>query len=154
MPNIASTSSVIDGKKMKKWFADRHMSAKTAAVECGKSPNYFYLAMNNGRISNSVLMLMEKLYFLNIDDLKPDPDPELPEIVPLKASDAYPGEIEGYDISLNVFHNKVRVGIRYQAKEIAGAYAIIKTNTEVSLLQAISYAAHMCYKFYEQGELK
>lgn len=154
MANISSSSTPIDSAKVSKWFSERGMGMRATAMDVGKSANYFYSACHAGAVSTSVLLLMEKLYGLNADDWKPDPEPELPEIVPLKAADAYPGEIEGYDISLKVFPNKVRVGVSYQGQEITGAYAIIKHNTEASLLQAISYAAHMCYKFYEQGDLR
>lgn len=37
--------------------------------------------------------------------------------------------------------------------KIDGAYARINGDTETKLIQAISYAAHMCYKQAEQREL-
>lgn len=60
---------------------------------------------------------------------------------------------EPYSVELTVKPDRVRVAIRHNGSEIYNAWSRIKSNSEVDLIQAISYAAHMCYKMAEQKSL-
>lgn len=48
---------------------------------------------------------------------------------------------------------KVVLHMYFQGTEICKAYSKVKGTRELDLMQAISYAAHMMYKFAEQKEL-
>lgn len=50
--------------------------------------------------------------------------------------------------------DRVRVGISHNGEELYSAWSRVNGDTETNLMQAISYAAHMCYKKAEQKELE
>lgn len=54
---------------------------------------------------------------------------------------------------LDVSPEKVVLHMYFQGTEICKAYSKVKGTRELDLMQAISYAAHMMYKFAEQKEL-
>lgn len=58
-----------------------------------------------------------------------------------------------YTLGLDVSPEKVVLRMYFQGTEICKAYSKVKGTREVDLMQAISYAAHMMYKFAEQKEL-
>lgn len=58
-----------------------------------------------------------------------------------------------YTLGLDVSPEKVVLHMYFQGTEICKAYSKVKVTRELDLMQAISYAAHMMYKFAEQKEL-
>ena len=58
-----------------------------------------------------------------------------------------------YSVGLVVRPDKVRLTIRHEGQDILSAWSYIKGPYEADLVQAISYAAHMCYKLAEQNKL-
>lgn len=59
----------------------------------------------------------------------------------------------GFTLSLQVKPDRVRVGVNFNGAEIYNGYSRVNGDTELDLMQAISYAAHMIYKFAEQRVL-
>ena len=59
-----------------------------------------------------------------------------------------------YHLTLSVHPDKLRFGVSFGEEEIVYAWAQIRGDTELDLSKSISYAAHMCYKFAEQKNLK
>ena len=74
-----------------------------------------------------------------------------------KKEKAAPQEVnmggELYTLGLDVSPERVVLHMYFQGTEICNAAAKVKGTREVDLMQAISYAAHMMYKFTEQKEL-
>ena len=60
---------------------------------------------------------------------------------------------ELYTLGLDVSPKSVVLHMYFQGTEICKAAAKVKGTRELDLMQAISYAAHMMYKFTEQKEL-
>lgn len=60
---------------------------------------------------------------------------------------------ELYTIGLDVYPERVVMRMYFQGTEICKAASKVKGTRELDLMQAISYAAHMMYKFTEQKEL-
>ena len=60
---------------------------------------------------------------------------------------------ELYTLGLDVSPERVVLHMYFQGTEIYKSAAKVKGTRELDLLQAISYAAHMMYKFAEQKEL-
>lgn len=58
-----------------------------------------------------------------------------------------------YSIGLVVRPDRVRLTIRHEGQDILSAWSYIKGPDEADLMQAISYAAHLCYKLAEQNKL-
>ena len=63
-------------------------------------------------------------------------------------------EPAGFSLDLMVKPDRVRVAIMHNGRELYSSFARINGDTETKLIQAISYAAHMCYKQAEQKELR
>lgn len=59
----------------------------------------------------------------------------------------------GWQTRLKVSPDKVRMTVYFNGVPVVEGLARIKENKELALLQAISYAAHMCYKLTEQKKL-
>ena len=74
-----------------------------------------------------------------------------------KKEKAEPQEVhrggELYTLGLDVSPERVVLHMYFQGTEICKAAAKVKGTCELDLMQAISYAAHMMYKFTEQKEL-
>lgn len=60
---------------------------------------------------------------------------------------------ELYSLRLRVSPCRVILRMYFQDTEIYSAASKVKGTRELDLLQAVSYAAHMMYKFAEQKEL-
>lgn len=70
---------MVDSVKIKAEFEKRGRNPRKAAVEMGFNPQYFNNIEARGYISPSGLMLLEKMYNIRLDDIKPDePEPEYP----------------------------------------------------------------------------
>ena len=59
-----------------------------------------------------------------------------------------------YGITLDVRKEKLRMALTFGDKELYAAWSRIKGDTELDLLQAVSYAAHLMYKLAEQNQLR
>ena len=70
----------------------------------------------------------------------------------LLASDE-PEPTSGYTLDLDVADDRVSLTVLHDGKPVVYGKSYIKEQTETGIMQAISYAAHMCYKFAEQREM-
>lgn len=131
----------IDGEKLKNALKKRGLTAKEVSESIGKNSNYITGCVCTGAISDAAMQLIEIKYQI--------PREEIKIIEKENLSNASPG----FSLNLVVKPDRVRVSINHNGKEIYGAYARINGDTETRLIQAISYAAHMCYKQAEQREL-
>lgn len=129
----------IDKQKMKEWIASTGMKAVHISRALGRSDNYISGVLCNGIMSYSSYRQLKTEFGITGDDLlektKEEPTP-------------------GYSLDIVVKPDRVKVTILYNGQELYSAFSRIKDNTELSLVQAISYATHMCYKLAEQKELR
>lgn len=72
--------------------------------------------------------------------------------VPADVPSAPPADV--YRLNLVYSDSKVLVQLMHGEKVECGAWAIIRDQSLHGLVQAISYAAHMMYKFSEQNNLE
>lgn len=87
---------------------------------------------------SNTLDLLSRFLDVNVSDLTKKKDTKL----------------TGYSVNLDVNPDKVRLQILFDVAVIGSAYSKIKGDTETDLMQAISNAAHMIYKFSEQKRLE
>lgn len=134
----------IDPQKMKNVLRDKGLSQVEVSGAIGKSKNYIAACIRNGEISATALQLIGIKYGITERDVAPErkkkQKPEAPS--------------SGFSLSLLVKPDRVRVGISHNGEELYGAWSFVKGDTEKNLIQAISYAVHMCYKKAEQRELE
>lgn len=64
------------------------------------------------------------------------------------------GGRDGYALRLLTSDKQVFLLLEHDGEKVGSAYSKRKDNSELALTQAISYAAHMIYKLYEQQTLQ
>lgn len=62
-------------------------------------------------------------------------------------------QAKGYSLSLDVSPDKVRMGIMFNGGELDSAFARIRGDNELALMEAISYAALRLYRNAEQRDI-
>lgn len=143
-----SKSVKIDPAELKAWAKEIGKSQSEISLSLGRSRNCLGNAVYYGEMSATVFELLTLKYGVDPKRLMKKPEPPKTQPNPVAKPDAI-----GYATSINVYPNKVRFAITFNGVEIFHAYSKVKGNKEVDLIQAISYAAHMCYKLAEQDTL-
>lgn len=73
---------------------------------------------------------------------------------PPEPKDAQQGGKDGYALRLLTSDKQVFLLLEHDGEKVGSAYSRRKDSSELALTQAISYAAHMIYKFCEQRTLQ
>lgn len=92
------------------------------------------------------LQLMHQLYGLKVAEVV---QKQNPPAAPKKT----PPSNAGYSVEVQLTDKTARFLVYKDGKLLESAYAAILDSSEISIMQAISYAAHMCYKFNQQKVL-
>ena len=123
-------------------------SLRDIANNIGYSHSYFSYVRRNYIISIRALKSLCIFYGLDMDSMI-DRDPP-------KEQDTGVQEEQnvGFSIGLKVFPEKVRVSVNWNGEEIYFGFSKVRGNKEVDLMQAISYATHMCFKKSEQKSME
>lgn len=124
----------------KGWIQDNGHKMNQLSIDLGKSANYLSGAICRGEIASQTLQLLELKYGLDPNEVK--------------AAEPKKSEEAGFSLGLIVKPDRVRVSVLHNGQELYSAFAKINGDTETKLMQAISYAAHLCYKMAEQKELR
>ena len=84
------------------------------------------------------------------------PKPIAPEQTPTGAKTFIPAPTAevGWQTRIKTNPGRVCMTVYFNGVPVVEGLSRIKSNTELDLMQAISYAAHMCYKLTEQKKLK
>lgn len=84
------------------------------------------------------------------------PKPIAPEETPTGAKVFIPAPTAevGWQTRIKTNPGRVSMTVYFNGVPVVEGLSRIKANTELDLMQAISYAAHMCYKLTEQKKLK
>ena len=125
-----------------------------ASKKFGRSDTYFGKIMLRGTMQDNALDHFCEVYGVDKDSvLYHEPIPE-PKEEPTQLSI---DEHRGYWTDLQFYPNKVKLTLNFTecgaTVEVAHAYSKIKGESELNIVQAISYAAHMVYKIVEQNQL-
>ena len=92
---------------------------------------------------------------LKLADYEIKPEPPKPEPKPVqKEAVVVPGHGWGNTLNVNIGAMIVSMAVYKDGVKVAQGRAKIFDTTERGIMQAISYAAHMCYKEAEQKELE
>lgn len=142
----------IDSDSLRSWMSANNLSGNKLSAEIGHSHNYISNILMAGRMHDSAYNLFLRLFDLPQGSFVPKPKPkEKPKEKPVAEPKS------GYRLELETQTDKVRLTLWFRAAgtdiEVAHAYSRIKGETELDLAQAISYAAHLIYKFVEQDRL-
>lgn len=136
----------IDPERLRN-FAAKNGGLKHISLQLGYSRNYLANAADYGRMRVAVAKQLSAMYGVPEDFFRAR-EPEKP-----KAAAPQAGQT-GYALRLQATDKQVFLLLEHDGEKVGSAYSRRKASSELALTQAISYAAHMIYKFCEQKTLQ
>ena len=140
----------IDANTLADWILSTGMTPKEISEIIGREESYLTSVLKKGRIGFTPYKMLLRTF--NLPDGSFLPKPEMPvcqEVI----IEAEP-ERKGYSLDMQVFPEKLRLALLFNGLEIKYCYVKILGDTELDLMQAISYAAHMLYKYAQSDTLE
>ena len=116
----------------------------------GRNDNYLTQAFWKCAMPGETVTMLCKKYGLRKEAYMQKPVPPKPVQMEL---DTAPRKGWESTLSVNIGAGIVSLAFFKDGQKVASGRAKIFDSTEHGVMQAISYAAHMCYKFSEQREL-
>lgn len=136
----------IDPERLRN-FAAKNGGLKHISLQLGYSRSYLSNVADYGRMRQSTANQLSAMYGVP-EDFFLAREPEKP-----KAAAPQAGQT-GYALRLQATDKQVFLLLEHDGEKVGSAYSRRKDNSELALVQAISYAAHMIYKFCEQKTLQ
>lgn len=137
----------INAEAVKRALEASGKTARDASRSIGRSESYLFAAMKNGKITQAMLPVLAAALDVPQKRLLREEPQEAPKEVPKEAP-------AGYWTSIDVKPEALHMTLMFGMEQVYSVYSKIKGNTDLDLMQAISYAAHMMYKLAEQEVLK
>lgn len=120
------------------------LSAIDVSRRMGRCNSYLTSTLKKGAMPTAALSVFCDMLGISTDDLtKGPPSPSV-------SRPAY----QSHGITLDVRKDKLRMALTFGDQELYAAWSRIKGDTELDLLQAVSYGAHLMYKLAEQQALR
>lgn len=138
----------IDKESLVGLLKEKGVSLAQASMKIGYSSTYLTKAVSTGKIREAAVQLLEMTYGISRKDFQRKDPP-----VSLARSDPSRSGI-GYTVDLKIMPDKLCFTVKFNGEEVIHSWCKIRGKRELDLFQAISYAAHMCYKFIEQKKLQ
>lgn len=136
----------IDGNALKSYVHSQGMALIDASEKIGRSRNFLSNVCGKGTMLDRAHKLFCETFGLPADSfLIREPEP---------AAESQKQKSDMYWLDLKYSHDRLKVQVMFGDEVIVGANAYIKGESELDFVKAISYAAHMCYKFAEQTTLE
>lgn len=133
-----------NAEKAAAYLEKRGLSAIEVSRRMGRCNNYVTSTLKKGAMPTAALSMFCDMLGISTDDLtKAPPSPSV-------SRPAY----QSHGITLDVRKDKLRMALIFCDQELYAAWSRIKGDTELDLLQAVSYAAHLMYKLAEQQALQ
>lgn len=139
----------IDADRLRR-FCMENGGQTTVSEKLGYGHSYISNALLTGRMNRTACKLLAATYGVPEDFFRAkEPGP------PKAAQPPEPKEAQqgGYALRLHVMDKRVFLQLERDGVKVAGAYSKRKNDSDLALVQAISYAAHMIYKLCEQQAL-
>lgn len=146
---IRSRTVKIDPEKFKAWSKSKGLTFKEISIAIGEYDAFISKVFRSGEFPCRKYDLFCSIFGVNQSDFLPDKPPAQKPTEEATTAFGLP-----YSIQLSVHPDRVRVKIMYSGEELYSSFARLKGNTELDLIQGISYATHLCYKFAEQKYLE
>lgn len=130
-------------------FLEANGGAQAVAARLGKSQNYFKkIICYRKAMPTAVLHALCAMFDARPTELTPDPPPK--PVAPATRPSS------GYALELKTYDGHVTLQLLFDSAVLYTGKARIKNGanaSELEVIQAISYAAHMIFKFAEQDTL-
>lgn len=131
----------IDPASLARKLSDAGVSMCQASGKIGKSPAYISSSISRGEMGKTAFDLLCTTFDFDPRELIQKEAPAPAKKESLEA---------GYNIRMNVTPEILTLAFLFGEEVVYIARSKIKGNRELDLVQAISYAAHLIYKFSEQ----
>lgn len=125
---------------------DRQKTARQVSMDLGRSEAYLSGIVSRKKAPKSMLPILAQALDIPVKRLTETQIPKT-ATAPEEATQRYHTEIQ-------VWPDRLRMVLFFGDQELRSVYSRIKGDTELDLMQAISYAAHMLYKLAEQEALR
>lgn len=132
----------VNSHEVRNHLRDHGMTMQELSYKMGRSESYVSYSLSRGYMSDPSYDAMCRA--LNV----PHSTFIAPKEIPAPAETP-----TAYRLSLTYSDSKVLVQLMRGEEVVIGAWAIVKEQSELGFIQAISYAAHMMYKFAQQDDL-
>lgn len=133
-------------------FCSKNGGQTAVSETLGYGKSFISNALHSGKMSRAANKLLAATYGIPEGFfLAPDP-PKTAQ--PPEPKDAQQGGQDGYALRLLTSGKQVFLLLEHDGEKVGSAYSKRKDSSELALTQAISYAAHMIYKLYEQKTLQ
>lgn len=130
----------INSQALRDYLAQRDMKFNELSKAMGRTPSFVSAFLRNGSLSAAGYKALCNTLGVSYGTFKEDNTPS-------------PAPSDAYRLNLIYSDSKVLVQLMRGDQVVSGAWALVKEQTNVGFIQAISYAAHMMYKFAEQDGL-
>lgn len=142
----ASNMMQIDAERLRR-FAAKNGGLAHISRQMGFGESYLSTIIARRKMRQSTANQLSAMYGVPVDFFRAR-EPE-------KTKAAIPqGGQEGYTLRLAATEKQVFLLLEHDGEKVGSAYSKRKDSSELALTQAISYAAHMIYKFCEQRTLQ
>lgn len=146
---MSKTSSMIpiNPDAIRAYCARAGISLTELARRIGRTQSYLQQAFARGSLSTTVYPLLVSVAGVPHEEF-------LARETPPKTEAQHAPQPSGrYSLTLQTKPDRIRLALCDDGKEISYAWSKLRGSSELDLTQAISYAAHLIYKFSEQRTL-
>lgn len=143
----ASNMMQIDAERLRR-FAAKNGGLAHISRQMGFGESYLSTIITRKKMRQSTANQLSAMYGVPVDFFRAR-EPEKP-----KAAHPAGGAGKGYTLRLAATEKQVFLLLEHDGEKVGSAYSKRKDSSELALTQAISYAAHMIYKLYEQQTLQ
>lgn len=135
----------INPEAIREYCKKNKTSLGKLSAKIGRGNTYLYQVNASGKMREATYNHMLKILDLPQGTFLKKEDE------PLKKEDEL---VKGYHLSLKVLPGNIKLEMSFEGKKMYDAYAYIKENSEVGLMQAISFAANVMYKKAEATKIE
>lgn len=132
----------LDTVKLERFMAERNLTKVEVSRAIGRSESFICMAINKKRMGETAYRFLCECYGLKYNAFLKEEVKEEPKV-----------EEPGWNIAILPDVDRVYLELRKDGRKIKGVYSRLKGDGVLDLMQAISYGAHLMYKFAEQDEL-
>lgn len=134
----------VDPDRFKVALKKHGFTQEALSTDMGRSKSYVCAGLYRGAFPKPFLSAIDTRYGITYDDIKPRTGTNI-ESTPTT---------DDIRVELELTDGIVKFCVFDGDKCLTHAFAHRKNSTDLALMQAISYAAHLCYKFYQQREFR
>lgn len=153
-------TSPVDDAKFREILRKRGLGACAVAKELGRANNYITDSLRLGRFTGPTVAALKAVYGISPEDYAPDPEPPkkpvaTPEEAPTGQKIHIPAATAetGWQTRIKVKPDRLCMTVYFNGVPVVEGHSRVRGDKELDLMQAISYAAHMCFKIAEQKKL-